>query len=188
MKENRRSLSYDDDIFWFFMEHPDVKMDGEKWNRRYIKYCFGNDSIPLYHDFHVSCSGTSLSTYNSMKSYLEIMTEILYEQCPKFHDCCRKPGDQALHNIILHKDRLLEKDKNIKIIKIPNDSGWILQITTMINHPIWSKKVPELSEKSMVVHQWKWARSIKAQFQKEYDYQAFCKQQEWNDCTISKDT
>lgn len=186
MSANGNSLMYDDDIFWFFMENPDVMMDGEKWNRRYIKYCFGNESIPFYHDLHVSCSGTSLGTYLSMYYYLEIMNEILVKQCPLFYDCCRKPGDQALHNIILHKQLLLEKDKSIKIIQIPNDSGWILQITTMINHPVWSKKVPELAEKSMVVHQWKWAKSVKEKYEKEYNYQAFCDKQQWDDCTIKE--
>ena len=186
MDENRMSLSLDDEIFWFFMENPDVKMDGEKWNRRYIKYCFGNESIPLYHDLHVSCSGTSLGTYKAMYYYLEIMNEILIKQGQIFYDCLRKPGDQGLHNIILHKDMLMEKDRNIKVIRIPNDSGWILQITTMINHPVWKTKVPELAQSSIVVHQWKWARSVKAEFEKEYNYPTFCNEQGWTQCTVSE--
>eukprot|EP01084_Bolivina_argentea_P062287 113893_1 len=157
-------------------------MDNEKWNRRYIKYCFGNESIPLYHDFHVSCSGTSLGTYQAMYYYLQIMNEILVKQGQEYYDCLRKAGDQALHNIILHKELLNEKDRNIKMVRIPNDSRWILQITSMINHPFWSKKVPELAKESMVVHQWKWARTVKAEFEKEYNYAKFCYQQGWTDC------
>ena len=161
-------------------------MDGEKWNRRYIKYCFGNDSIALYHDLHVSCSGTSLGTYQAMSYYLEEMKNILVQQGQVFHDCLRKPGDQGIHNHILHRDVLLERDPNLKVMRIPNDSGWVLQITTMINHPVWSKKVPEMAKEAVVVHQWKWARSVKEQFEREYDYAAFCEQQQWTDCTVKQ--
>merc|ERR1712130_806265 len=107
--------------------------------------------------------------------------ELLIKQGPIFYDCLRKPGDQALHNIILHKLLLLEKDRNIKVIRIPNDSGWVLQITTMINHPVWSKMVPEMAKEAVVVHQWKWARTVKERFEKEYNYKAFCEQQQWTD-------
>ena len=181
---SNKQLSFGkDELFWFFMEAPDVYMHNEKWNRRYIKYCFGNATITEFINKHVSCSGTSLATFGAMYHYLELMNNILLQQGPKFDECLTKPGDQGLHNVILHR-QYLEDLYGITPIRVPNDAGWILQITTMINHPTFKHKVPQMAQESVVVHQWKWARTLKEKYESQYDYLKFCRSKKWQGCTL----
>ncbi|ETO24332.1 hypothetical protein RFI_12825 [Reticulomyxa filosa] len=170
----------EDEIFWFFMESSNIKMDNEKWNIRYIKYCFGNETVKLkYHDKPVSCSGTSLATFNAIKWYFHTMVDIITtqgKQTDLFPECLIKPGDQGIHNTILH-DHLLEiKYSNIFTIQVPNDAGWVLQITTMINNDLYKHRVVQMANDAAVVHQWKWAHTLAQKYiQEEYNYVIFPK-------------
>ena len=125
-KHNKFLERGQDELFWFFMEAPGIYMGKEKWNIRYLNYCFDNKTKQEFKDKHVSCSGTSLGTYKAMQHYLDIMHTKLVDQGQLYHDCLRKAGDQAFHNIILHSNEL--DTHNIKSIKVQNDKGWVLQV------------------------------------------------------------
>ena len=45
--------------------------------------------------------------------------------------------------------------------------------------------LPAMANATRVVHQWKWARSLVARYEAEYDYAAFCDHQQWPTCTVS---
>ena len=80
----------------------------------------------------------------------------------------------------------MENLYGIQTIHVPNDSGWVLQITTMINHPEFKHQVPKMAQESVLVHQWKWARTLKEKYENEYDYLKFCRKMKWQGCTLSK--
>ncbi len=74
------------------MESSLVSIAAEGWNRGWIADCYGEGMISRVGSQTVSCSGTTLATWEEAKIYIKIMSEEI-----KAHEACERNGiDQGV--------------------------------------------------------------------------------------------
>ena len=52
----------------------------------------------------------------------------------------------------------------------------------MIEHEKFKKEVPKMADESIVVHQWKWAKTLLKKYMDIYNWETFCNQMSWDNC------
>jgi len=117
-----RDVVFQDDLFtrftqpglYCFLEEPGMTIGSCIYNSAMVRHCFGKKAVEEIGNYSISCAGTVLGDYESIRLYLQIM--VGHAMAIDFMSM--KPGDdQGLHNYLIRKNLL----PNIRLID--NDSG-----------------------------------------------------------------
>lgn len=84
-----------------YLEDASVRIGYDDFNTRWIREVFGPQAVEELRGRPVSCSGTVVGTRDAMLAYVtEMAAEIARHRRPM------GARDQAVHNVLLHRDRL----------------------------------------------------------------------------------
>jgi hypothetical protein len=147
--------------FYVFMEGADTPIKSCGWNSGWVKDCFGAQVLAQVGESQVSCSGTSLGTWDEALHYTEIMANEI-----QTNPCERNGVDQGMHNVFVHTDRLLN------LHKFTNEQGPIGTVQNMhkVHRDRFGRLLNEDNKVYAVVHQYDRADALVQQYEKQYVY------------------
>lgn len=91
-----------------FEESPETSLGDCKFNSRWLRDMFGEETMKAHSDQTIICSGTTLGNWQGMVEYLSLMIA-LYQAYPALRS---DASDQGAHNVII-RDKLLRSSTYI---------------------------------------------------------------------------
>lgn len=82
-----------------YLEEPPLTMGTCKFNSRWLREVFGEETLKRMGDKPIACGGTIRADQPTMITYLEAVIRLIRETRSSF----RVGTDQALHNIVVHE-------------------------------------------------------------------------------------
>ena len=128
-----------------YLEDASVNIGADDFNTRWIREVFGPFELEHLRGRPISCSGTVIGTRDAMLAYVtEMAAEIFRHRRPM------GARDQAVHNVLLHRDRLRSAEV------ITNEHGRVLTMGKMPAYRASADGRIENADGSIpaVLHQW----------------------------------
>ena len=150
------------DGLYVAMESAHVPIAQEGWNSGWIRDCFGDPMVQKVGREVVSCSGTTLGTWDAALAYLKTIAGLIRE-----HESCERNGiDQGVHNVIVHT-RLMAPHA---VYPQTNEKGLIATVQSMptLRRNEWGYVVNEAGETVSVVHQVDRSKLLISQYDMQY--------------------
>ena len=144
------------------MESAAVPIAQEGWNSGWIRDCFGDAMVQRVGREVVSCSGTSLGTWDAALAYLRLISDLIRE-----HQTCERNGiDQGVHNVIVHTGLMGQH----AVHQQSNEKGLIATVQSMptLRRNEWGYVVNEKGDTVSVVHQVDRSKLLLAQYEHQY--------------------
>ena len=150
--------------FFAFQEAKPTTIGQCGWNSGWVKDCFGPDGLAAVASNVISCSGTSMGTWEQALAYATLMGDTA-ESNPR--SCERNGVDQGFHNYFVHA----EGGKAIPDLHlVSNEEGWIATVQGMrsVTRDEWGRVLNQRGEPVAVVHQYDRSPHLTKQFTGEY--------------------
>lgn len=130
------------------------------WNRKWVSDCFGQGVLSQVGDQVISCSGTSLATWDAAIEYTGLMRKEI-----DGNPCERNGVDQGMHNVFVHTRRL----SNPTYIWY-NEEGPIATVQSMptLKRDQFGQLLNQNGEVYAVVHQYDRSAALKRQYDKQF--------------------
>ena len=152
----------DGDGLYVAMENAAVTISQEGWNSGWVKDCFGQRVLQQVGSKVVSCSGTTLGTWDAALQYLKLMADTIRER-----EACERNGiDQGVHNVIVHTSLM----GATPIHQISNERGQIATVQSLptLRRNEFGYVINEAGETVSVVHQIDRSKLLLAQLDRQY--------------------
>lgn len=120
-----------------------------------MRDCYGQQVLSQHMSKTISCSGTSMATWDAALTYVHLVASELLSR----RKCERNGVDQGVHNYLVHSDvlgqALRAKDAG-SVHTISNEEGWIIASSMMpdIRRDRAGRMVNNKGEVVAVVHQY----------------------------------
>ena len=108
-----------------FMEQRPRTIAECGWNSKWVAACFGQAGLQAVGGNIISCSGTTLATWDDAVTYAQMVGDLV-EARP---DCEQNGIDQGIHNYILHSGRLAGEVN--RVAQESNEEGFVATMQTM---------------------------------------------------------
>ena len=144
------------------MESAAVPIAQEGWNSGWIRDCFGDGMVQRVGREVVSCSGTSLGSWDAALAYLKLISDLIRE-----HQTCERNGiDQGVHNVIVHTGLMAPH----AVYQQSNEKGLIATVQSMpvLRRNEWGYVVNEKGDTVSIVHQVDRSKLLLAQYEHQY--------------------
>lgn len=138
-----------DQIFFAIQEEGSRRIGEEWFNREWVKSCFGIEVLNRISNQRISCSGTSMATYDAALIYLSMMQEKIFTD----NHCEANGIDQGVHNVFVYDGRL--KKRNVNVVLYPLETGPVATLGFMqvLQKNLWGEILNEFGEVYSMVHQ-----------------------------------
>jgi len=151
---------------WFAMENAAVPIVSDGWNRGWIADCYGEEMIARVGQKGVSCSGTTLATWDEAKLYVRLMSDAIRE-----HEACERNGiDQGVHNVILHTGALPSAHPGLSVYQESTERGLIATVQSMptLRRNEYGFVVNDVGDTVAIVHQVDRSAHLIRQFEQQF--------------------
>ena len=150
------------DGLYVAMENGAVTIAQEGWNRGWVKDCFGEEMVARVGSRVVSCSGTTLGTWDAALHYLRLMADTIRER----EKCERNGVDQGVHNVIVHTGLM----GSTAVHQVSNERGQIATVQSLptLHRNEYGVVLNEAGEPVSVVHQIDRSKLLLAQLDRQY--------------------
>jgi len=108
-----------------FMEQRPRTIAECGWNSKWVAACFGEEGLRAVGGGIISCSGTTLATWDDAVTYAQMVGDLIAAR----PDCEQNGIDQGIHNYILHSGRLAGEVS--KVTQESNEEGFVATMQTM---------------------------------------------------------
>jgi hypothetical protein len=152
--------------FVAFLEHKVRTIGDCGWNSKWVSDCFGQEGLDRVASNWISCSGTSLSTWDDGMTYVSMVAEQLAGN-PK----CENNGvDQGIHNYFLHSGKLVQSLTAVTVDE--NESGFVatVQLMPVVTLDRMGRLLNDKAEPVAVIHQYDRVDELKMTLNNEYPY------------------
>ena len=152
----------DGDGLYVAMENGAVSIAQEGWNSGWVKDCFGAAVLQQVGGSVVSCSGTTLGTWEAALQYLKLMADNIRQR----ESCERNGVDQGVHNVIVHTQLM----GSTPVHQVSNERGQIATVQSLrtLHRNEYGVVVNEAGEAVSVVHQIDRSKLLLAQLDRQY--------------------
>ena len=146
--------------FVAFLEHRPLTIAECGWNSKWISDCFGGDMLARVGGNIISCSGTSLATWESGLLYAGGMRDEVMKRA----SCERNGVDQGIHNVFVWTNRV----PGTRIV--PLETGPVASVQSMpfVRRDRFGRVVNDNGDIMAIVHQWDRSEALKQQYASEY--------------------
>lgn len=135
-----------------------------------MRDCFGDAALDSVRERIISCSGTSLATWEAALAYVGLIAGEVDGNA-----CERNGVDQGMHNYFLYGGRLEEALRPLgapPIRLVSNEEGWVATVQSMptVKRDKGGRVLNDLGKAVAVVHQWDRSNALKEQYAREYTW------------------
>lgn len=159
--------------FYAFLEARPRTVAECGWNAGWVRDCHGDAGLAKVGSHVISCSGTSLATWDAAVVYAQEMAGVLAT-----NPCERNGADQGVHNFIVHGgglgEALAKAGLPDRVVVVDNEFGFVgtVQSMALLRRDRAGRLLNDAGAPYAVVHQYDRSAALEEQYARQFPWLA----------------